>query len=39
MAILLFVHLMRHSSTAGEQLSCISLVREIGTPGLMSGDG
>jgi hypothetical protein len=27
MAILLFVHLTRHSSTASEQLSCISLVR------------
>src|SRR5436190_7696393 len=39
MAILLFVHLARHSSTASEQLSCISLVREIGTLGLMSGDG
>jgi len=39
MAILLFVHLTRHSSTASEQLSCISLVPEIGTPGLMSGDG
>jgi hypothetical protein len=35
MAILLFVHLTRHSSTANEQLSCISLVPEIGTPGLM----
>jgi len=39
MAILLFVHLARHSSTASEQLSCISLVPEIGTLGLMSGDG
>jgi hypothetical protein len=39
MAILLFVHLTRHSSTASEQLSLISLVPEIGTPGLMSGDG
>jgi hypothetical protein len=39
MAILLFVHLTRHSSTASEQLSFISLVPEIGTPGLMSGDG
>jgi hypothetical protein len=28
MAILLFVHLTRHSSTAIEQLSCISLVPE-----------
>jgi hypothetical protein len=39
MAILLFVHLTRHSSAANEQLSCISLVPEIGTPGLMSEDG
>src|SRR5262249_23364952 len=39
MAILLFVHLTRHSSTASEQLSFISLVPEIGTSGLMSGDG
>jgi hypothetical protein len=39
MAILLFVHLTRHSSTASEQLSFISLVSEIGTAGLMSGDG
>jgi hypothetical protein len=39
MAILLFVHFTRHSSTASEQLSCISLVPEIGTLGLTSGCG
>ena len=35
MAILLFVHLTRHSSTASEQLSCISPVPAPAAPSTM----